>query len=84
MTCIVGIEDGADVVLGADSGIGWANGMRDRMRGKVWERDGVGFGDAGSVRAGQILFYELAVPPQPSGMSDLEWVTRRLAAAIAT
>jgi len=62
MTCIIGVEYSGKVYIGADSCSYGSYMNRSSSTSKVFVRDGLVIGCAGSVRMGQILKYSLEVP----------------------
>jgi 20S proteasome alpha/beta subunit len=74
MTCIVGISTPNGVFLGADSaGIAGYN-VTVRADRKLFRRDNFIFGFAGSFRAGQLLKYNLRIPPYRYNLSEHEYL----------
>ena len=73
MTCIVGIVKNKKVYIGGDSAFisGW--GIVVRPDEKVFQRDGITFGCAGSPRAANLLRYHLRIP-EPSGNDLLRYM----------
>lgn len=71
MSCVVGITDGEQVWLGADSAGVAGYQLRLRRDRKIFRRDDFLFGFAGSFRMGQLLKYNLELPTRPIG-TDLE------------
>ncbi len=71
MSCVVGITDGEQVWLGADSAGVAGYQLRVRRDRKIFRRDGFLFGFAGSFRMGQLLKYNLELPARPSD-TDIE------------
>lgn len=78
MTCIVGIEDGDRVVIGADSAaaMGWSIGTR--ADAKAWAEGSyrMAFGYTSSFRMGQLLRHRLRIPidktPSPTMLADAD------------
>lgn len=70
MTCIVGLVEGGEIYIGADSiGISGLN-YSVRADKKVFARDGLIIGSAGSFRTYQTIQYRLKFPKHPEGMED--------------
>ena len=72
MTCIVGMIDGDDVLIGADSCGGDVEQYTviNRADTKVFTRGPYLFGFTSSFRMGQLLQYNLEVPEHPHGMNN--------------
>lgn len=64
MTCVIGLEQGGDVYIGADSAAasGWE--VRASRMPKVFRRGPFLIGYTSSFRMGQLLQYHLTVAPQ--------------------
>ena len=73
MTCIVGMVDGKDVIIGADSCGGIPSQYTVSLRGgsdsKVFRRGPFLIGSMGSHRILQLLRYNFKFPDHPSNMS---------------
>lgn len=66
MTCIVGIEHGNQVLMGGDLQNTWPNmKLDDAQPSKVFIKNGILFGGAGSARVGQIMQHGLQSPVAP-------------------
>lgn len=67
MTCIVGLEHGGKVWMGADSA-GTNSHMNQIIRSdkKIFVRNDMLFGFCGSFRMGQLLQHKLEIPPNKS------------------
>jgi hypothetical protein len=70
MTCIVGMVDKKDVVIGGDSAGVAGYSMAVRKDPKVFLKDGFLFGFTSSFRMGQLLQYTFKAPKQKAGVSD--------------
>lgn len=75
MTCIVGLEHGGKVYLGADSAGVDGLDLEVRADEKVFERGGMVFGFTSSFRMGQLLRYSLKVPKQKPGVTDAAFMS---------
>lgn len=73
MTCIVGIVDGDDVYIGADSAAVSGYEVRESRVPKVFSNDLFVIGYSTSFRMGQILRYHLRPAPQGSE-SDIQYM----------
>ena len=70
MTCIVGLEHGGRVYIGADSaGSNWRT-TTARADEKVFHNGPFLIGGCGSFRALNLLRYQLALPERPEDQSD--------------
>jgi ATP-dependent protease HslVU (ClpYQ) peptidase subunit len=74
MTCIVGIEQDDKVYLGGDSIAIEELVACSLTDPKVFINENVGFGFAGSFRAGQTIKYAFKPPVQPQSKSDIEYL----------
>ena len=75
MTCIVGFESNGNVYIGGDSAATDGNlGIRVRADGKVFSKDNMIFGIAGSVRLAQLLRYSFVPPNQSVGQDDFGYL----------
>jgi hypothetical protein len=84
VTCIVGLEVGGNVYMGADSAgvTGWD--MTVRADTKLFERGPFMMGFTSSFRMGDLLRYSLVVPEHPDGMTDREYLSTRFVDAVRT
>lgn len=75
MTCIVGVQKGKTVWIGADSA-GTAGDMTQRIRAdkKVFVNGEFIIGFTGSFRTGQLLRHKLVPPEHPDGKSDTDFL----------
>lgn len=83
MTCIVAVPDGeGGVVVGGDSAAvgGWY--LRTRADAKVFERGPFVMGFTTSFRMGQVLRYQLDVPPQMDDQDDAEFMSTTFVDAV--
>lgn len=79
MTCVIGYKTDAGIWIGADSAGSNEYGQQAlRADTKVFQVGPMLFGFCGSFRMGQLLRYELVIPPQPEGMDDFEFMVRGL------
>ncbi|MEM8961752.1 MAG: hypothetical protein AAGD38_09750 [Acidobacteriota bacterium] len=72
MTCIVGVIDGASVVLGADSAGTMGHRLQIRTDKKVFRQGPYQVGFTTSFRMGQILRYHTELPHPPENEAELE------------
>jgi len=74
MTCIAGLETKDGVIMGCDSAAvsNW-DIYQTRLK-KICRKDNLLIGFAGSFRLGQLLQYQLELPPQKTRQSDLEYL----------
>jgi ATP-dependent protease HslVU (ClpYQ) peptidase subunit len=63
MTCIVGIKSEQGLFIGGDSAVSSANLVQTIADPKVWKKGQFIIGFAGSLRVGQIVKYNLKIPP---------------------
>ena len=77
MTCIVGMIDGDDVLIGADSCGGDVKQYvaLHRSDSKVFRRGPFLMGFTSSFRMGQLLRYNLQVPNHPKGMGTHRYMS---------
>lgn len=74
MTCIVGFSDGNKVYIGGDSAGVSGHDVTIRSDEKVFSNGPFLIGFTTSFRMGQLLRYELEIPPQPEGMDDFKYM----------
>ena len=73
MTAIVALTDGKRLCIAGDSaGVAVGGEIHIRKTAKVFVRDGYAIGYTTSFRMGQLLKYEVILPPQPTDTVDLE------------
>jgi hypothetical protein len=86
LTTIVGIEHGGKVWLGGDSAISIGDDRIEIARDpKVWIRDGIAFGSAGSLRPFQLAKHTLKIPKLPRSQKPEAlhvWLVKDLSAAL--
>lgn len=63
MTCIVGLKSKTGIYIGGDSAVSSHNLIQTITDPKVWRKGQFIFGFAGSLRTGQIIKYNLKIPP---------------------
>jgi ATP-dependent protease HslVU (ClpYQ) peptidase subunit len=82
MTCIIGMERGGKVYIGADSiGVdGWQSTIVANT--KLFRKGEMLFGAAGSVRMMQIVQYYVELPQHDEAKSDWEYLTVDVTEAI--
>jgi ATP-dependent protease HslVU (ClpYQ) peptidase subunit len=82
MTCIVGLIDKNDILIGADSaGVSGYN-LSIRTDEKVFIRDHMIIGFTSSFRMGQLLRYNLNIPEYSHGIDIFEWMVTKFIPAI--
>lgn len=74
MTCIVGVAENGDVIIGGDSMGSDGYTKQVRLDQKVFRRGPFVIGFCGSFRMGQVLHYQLRVPDHPRDMDDYEYM----------
>jgi hypothetical protein len=76
MTCVIGYSDPTGIWMGADSASIYRNSGHKTLRAdaKVFRNGPMTIGFCGSFRMGQLLHYGLAIPEQPAGMDDMEFL----------
>jgi hypothetical protein len=86
MTAIVALTDGEHLCIAGDAaGVAATGEIHIRETPKVFVRDGYAIGFTTSFRMGQLLKYEVSLPPQPSAAADLEeFMVRTFVPAIRT
>lgn len=88
MTCVVGIEDGERVIIGADSAGVAGYAITIRADEKVWRSGEFVFGFTSSFRMGQLLRYNLTPPrrpPESASQRDRDrWMTTEFIDAVRT
>jgi hypothetical protein len=83
MTCIVGMIDGDEIVMGGDSAATNAAFDLSRQRlPKVFLSGSCIVGLTGSPRASQLLRYSLVLPPRSSGMDPMAWMATDFVSAV--
>lgn len=64
MTCVVGLKTEQGIYIGGDSAVSTGDNLVQIMADpKVWSKGQFIFGYAGTLRAGQIIKYNLKIPP---------------------
>lgn len=63
MTCIVGIKGPDGIYIGGDSAVSSHNLIQTMTDPKVWRKGQFIFGFSGALRAGQIVKYNMKIPP---------------------
>jgi ATP-dependent protease HslVU (ClpYQ) peptidase subunit len=63
MTCIVGLKGPDGIYIGGDSAVSSHNLVQTICDPKVWRKGQFILGFAGTLRAGQIIKYNLKIPP---------------------
>src|SRR5262245_6487911 len=83
MTCIVGIECGKKVVMAGDiQATGW-NHKLHKTHPKVFQKNGILFGGAGSIRVAQIIEHGLQNPIAPENDEEIyRWLVTVLVPGI--
>lgn len=76
MTAIVGIVSGGKTYLGADSCISYDMSYEIAIENKIFSKQGYILGACGSVRFGNILRYEMAIPEKPEEFTFQEFLIR--------
>lgn len=87
MTTIAGIAAGGKVWLAGDSAISEGDSIDIVLEPKVWVRDGIAFGAAGSLRELQLLRWSLKIPklaPKPRPDVLCRWLACDFANAART
>jgi hypothetical protein len=74
MTCIVGLESGGNVYIGADSAATSGLALCVRADTKVFRNGPFLIGFTTSFRMGQLLQFKLHPPDHPAGMSTFEFL----------
>lgn len=75
MTCVVGmIKKNGDIIVGADSCGSAGDSIISRKDPKVFIKDEMIFGFAGSFRMGNILHYKFQIPKRPRKMSANDYM----------
>jgi ATP-dependent protease HslVU (ClpYQ) peptidase subunit len=74
MTCIVGLESGGNVYIGADSAAISGLALCVRSDTKVFRNGPFLIGFTTSFRMGQLLQFKLEPPDHPAGMSTFEFL----------
>ena len=82
MTTIAAITDGKKVYLGADSGITDGEFIGRSMQPKVFKIGDLLIGYCGSIRAANIVRYEIDLPTRPEQIDELEWISRYFVDAV--
>jgi hypothetical protein len=82
MTCIVGLVNGDQVIIGGDSaGVGGYD-LTVRADQKVWAKDGWAFGFTTSFRMGQLLRYSLHVPKRHPDTDLMQFMVTEFVEAV--
>jgi ATP-dependent protease HslVU (ClpYQ) peptidase subunit len=63
MTCIVGIKSKTGIYIGGDSAVSTGDLVQTMADPKIWRKGQFIFGYAGTLRAGQIIKYDMSIPP---------------------
>lgn len=74
MTCIVGVEHQGEVWIGGDSAAIGGYELMIRNDEKVFIRDGMLFGCAGSIRMRQLLRYALDIPEHSQKKDSMSYL----------
>lgn len=74
MTCIVGLKHGKKIFIGGDSAAVCGYEVTPRKDAKVFVRDGVAFGCAGSFRMRDLVRYSLEIPELRRGENLNEYM----------
>jgi ATP-dependent protease HslVU (ClpYQ) peptidase subunit len=74
MTCIVGLEAGGNIYIGADSAATSGLALCVRADAKVFRNGPFLIGFTTSFRMGQLLQFKLQPPDHPAGMSTFEFL----------
>lgn len=84
MTCIVGLQDAGDVVIGGDSA--GVEGYLSVVRAdpKVFRNGPFVFGFTSSFRMGQLLRFRLSVPPRHNDVDVFEFMATDFVDAVRT
>jgi len=75
MTCIVGIVNGSNVIIGGDRrGVGSDFSKDERIDKKVFKKGEFVFGFTSSYRMGQLIRYKLSLPTILEGQDVMEYM----------
>lgn len=82
MTCIVGVADGKNVYMGADSMVSDGSLKAMFAEGKLWRLGEMIVGGCGDVRPEQILLHHLKMPAHPRTMPAAKYLVTRVVPAM--
>lgn len=83
MTCIVGIVNDGEVIIGGDSiAVGWNYTKAERCDAKVFKRGEMIFGFTSSYRMGQLLRYKLEIPARKPDIDVYEYMVTEFIEAV--
>jgi len=77
MTCIVGLVDGKNVIIGGDSAASAGFDIDVRSDSKVFTNGKMAFGFTTSFRMGQILRYSLKIPKHPKKQDTFQYMVTK-------